>query len=216
LAKAVSISASLALKSFFPDRPGCRFGFSHIGHSRREIRVQEHCDGRGCGNEIAQQAQTLLGQFGGEDVDPGRIAAGSGEAGDELELDRIRADLEHDRDRCGRGLGRSGRSFAADRHDDGYLTANEISRQRRHLVVLGRGPSILDRSVAALDGGSWRRDARTAQPTLCRETRSPGSLPAARVQRAAATPPPSSAMKVAWGQQRALSAQTSQSNLEAR
>jgi hypothetical protein len=53
-----------------------------VGHGRFEIRI-EHAMDRGRRDEIAQQAQTLLDQLGGEDVDTGRIADGSGETGDE-------------------------------------------------------------------------------------------------------------------------------------
>jgi hypothetical protein len=45
------------------------------------------------------------------------------------------AGVDHDGNRCGRGLGSSGGSFAADRDDDSDLAANKIGRQRRHPVV---------------------------------------------------------------------------------
>ena len=151
----LGLAAGVEDRDFFPDRAGRRLGFSDVGHSRREIRVHEHRDGRGRGNEIVQQSQTLLGQLRGEDVDSGRIAAGSGEAGDEPQLDRIGAGVEHDGDRCGRGLDRSSGSFAADRDDDGDLAANEIGRQRRHPLILALGPAVLDRDVAALDEASF-------------------------------------------------------------
>jgi hypothetical protein len=61
------------------------------------------------------------------------------------------AGVDHDGNLCGRGLGSSGGSFAADRDDDSDLAANKIGRQRRHPVVLALGPAILDRDVAALD-----------------------------------------------------------------
>jgi hypothetical protein len=124
----LNIAAGVEDHHFLADCARRRFRFLDIRHSRRKIRVRKHCDGRGRGNEIVQDAQTLLDQFRGKDVDSSRIAAGSGEAIDKAQLNRIGADVEYDGNCCGRRLGRSGRSFAADRHDDGYLTANEIGR----------------------------------------------------------------------------------------
>src|SRR5262245_21934864 len=83
----LGLAPGLEDRDFFPDRARAPLGFSHAGQSRREIRVQEHCDGRGRGNDIVQQPQAFLRQFRGEDVDTGRIAVGSGEAGDEPRLD---------------------------------------------------------------------------------------------------------------------------------
>ena len=41
-----------------------------------------------------------------EKIDAGRIAARPGKAGDQTKLDRVFADAEDDRDRCGRSFGR--------------------------------------------------------------------------------------------------------------
>ena len=98
-----------------------------------------------------QQPQALLRQFRGEDVDTGRIAVGTGEAGDEPRLDGIAGAVEHDGDRCSRSLDRSSGRFAADRDDDGDLAANEIGGQRGYSLVLALGPAVLDRDIVALD-----------------------------------------------------------------
>src|ERR1700730_16378385 len=153
-AKAVSIAVSLLALKITTSLPTARAAVSDsraLDRSGCEMRVREHGEGRGRGNEIVQQPQALLGQFGREGVDTGRVAAGSGEAGEEPQLDRSGCGVEHDGDRRGRSLGRSGRSFAAHRDDDGDLAANEIGHQRRHPVVVALGPAILDHDVTVLD-----------------------------------------------------------------
>jgi hypothetical protein len=84
-------------------------------------------------------------------VDPGDVAAGPIEAGDETGLDRIRARGEHDRNGCGRGL-RSKRCRRTDwRDDDGDATTDQIRRQFRQLTVFIVRPAVFDRHVLAFD-----------------------------------------------------------------
>src|SRR5262249_46785091 len=61
-------------------------------------------------------------------------------------------------------------SFAADRHDDGDLTANEIGRQRRHPVILALSPAILDCDVSALDKASFLQAAAEASHQMRERT----------------------------------------------
>src|SRR5262249_13109694 len=110
--------------------------------------VQQHPDSGGRRNNIAQQPQALLGKLGGEDVDPGRIAAGPGKAGYEPEPDRIGAGVEYDWDSCGRLLSRRSGCFAADRDDNGDPAGYEVGRQGWHPVVAPLCPAILDDDVA--------------------------------------------------------------------
>jgi hypothetical protein len=56
-----------------------------------------------------------------------------------------------DRNRRGRSPDRRNRRLAAASEDHGYLTPNEIGRQRRHPIVLTIRPTKLDRDVLALD-----------------------------------------------------------------
>ena len=67
------------------------------------------------------------------------------------ELDGIAAGVEHDGDRCRRRLGGSRGGFAADRHNNCDLAANEVGGELRQPIVLALGPAILDRRVAALN-----------------------------------------------------------------
>src|SRR5262245_49849308 len=119
-------------------RAGAKFGFKSTATAEAEGTI--------CSSPRRFSANSV-----GEDVDTGRIALGSGEAGNEPSLDRIAAAVEHDGDRCGRSLGRSSGRFAADRDDHGDLAANEISGQRGHSLVVTLGPSELDRDILALD-----------------------------------------------------------------
>ena len=135
----------------FPYRTGCTLGFSPVGQSRRKIRVQEYCDGYHRRNHIEQQAQAFLGQLCCEDVDPSRIAAWSGEAGDKPKPDRVSASIKHDGDRGRRSLGRNRRSLSARRDDHRDLSLDKIKCQRLHPVVLALRPAILNDNVAAID-----------------------------------------------------------------
>src|SRR5262245_29773949 len=119
-------------------RAGAKFGFKSTATAEAEGTI--------CSSPRRFSANSV-----GEDVDTGRIAVGSGEAGNEPSLDRIAAAVEHYGDRCRRSLGSSSGRFAADRDDDGDLAANEIGSQRRHSLVVALGPAVLDRDIVALD-----------------------------------------------------------------
>jgi hypothetical protein len=88
-------------------------------------------------------------------VDSGRVVARPGKAGDETQLDRVFADAEDDRDRCGRTFGRLGTSGQAGRRDNGYVTADEVSHDRGQAVVMAVKPVVLDHHVLALDDAGF-------------------------------------------------------------
>ena len=88
----------------------------------RIVRVHEHGDDGGIGNELVQQLQSLRREQIGEEGDARDIAARPVEAGDKSVLDRVAAETEDDRYRCGRGLGRERR--------DGVLAAITATRRR--------------------------------------------------------------------------------------
>ena len=97
-----------------------------------------------------QEPQPLGHHLRDEKIDAGRVAARPGEAGDKTKLDRVIADAEDDRDRRCRSFGRE-RGHVAGRGDDGHLSADQISHQRRQAIVLALQPVVLDRHVLALD-----------------------------------------------------------------
>src|SRR5262245_1255279 len=114
------------------------------------LRVEEHSRQRGSRNEFAQEPQSLRPQLRGEHVHPGGVAARPVEAGDQTKCDRVAAAGKDNRNFCGRRLGgnRGSRSRCDDHVD---LPANQISRERRQLIIFTLGPAVLDSHVAALD-----------------------------------------------------------------
>jgi len=87
----------------------------------------------------------------GEKTDPGGVAARPGKAGDQTERDRVSADAEDDRDRCGRRFGCLSSSGRAGRNDNGDGTADKVSYKRRKAIVSTAQPVVLDHHVLALD-----------------------------------------------------------------
>jgi len=83
-----------------------------------------------------QEPQPLGVHLTAEEIGTGRVAARPGEAGDKTKLDRVFADAEDDRDRrcCSFGHDRTWR--VAGCGDNGHLSANQISQQRRQVIVL--------------------------------------------------------------------------------
>jgi hypothetical protein len=70
---------------------------------------------------------------------------------DETDADRVGALHENDRDGLGRCFGSERTIRALQRHDHGYLTANQFRDQRREPIVSTFSPPIFDRHVLALD-----------------------------------------------------------------
>src|SRR5262249_51374794 len=79
----------------------------------------------------------------------GDIAARPGQTGNELELDWIVGDREHDRDRGRRLLGGK-RGIDGARDDDRHAAAHEVGGKLRQPVGLSVRPAILDPKVLSL------------------------------------------------------------------
>src|SRR4051794_16606099 len=84
-------------------------------------------------------------------IDAGRIAARSGNAGDQTKLDGVFADREDDRYCCGRSFGRKRGRIAPERNDYRHATAGQVGHERWQAVVLALQPMVLDRRILALD-----------------------------------------------------------------
>jgi hypothetical protein len=89
-----------------------------------------------------------------EKIDPGRVAARPGEAGDKTKPDRVIADTKDDRDRRGCSFGRQCGQIAS-RGDHGHLSANQVGHLRRQAIVLALQPVVLDCHVLAFDGAGF-------------------------------------------------------------
>src|SRR5207247_10259441 len=85
-------------------------------------------------------------------MDSGRVVAWPGKAGDQTKPDRIFADAEDDRDRCGGSFGRLGTNAEGGYRDHGHAAADEVSHDRGQAVVMAVQPVVLDHHVLALDG----------------------------------------------------------------
>src|SRR6516165_11125034 len=113
--------------------------------------IDQHRDTGGLGHQIMEEPQALGRNFSGEKIDPGRVAARLGKAGDETKFDGVVADAEDDRDRCGRSLGRLSNGGLAGCSDNGYAPADEVSHERRQAIVSALQPVVFDHHVLALD-----------------------------------------------------------------
>src|SRR6516225_10058639 len=98
-----------------------------------------------------EKSQPLGRNLLGEEIDAGRVAARPGKAGDQTKRDRVLANAEDDRDRCGRSFGGLGSSGVAGRSDNSDAPARELSHERRQAIVSPIQPMVLDRHVLALD-----------------------------------------------------------------
>src|SRR3984893_2825246 len=107
-------------------------------------------DARG-GDHLLQHLHPLLNGPGREHVAHAHdVAARSVEGRDKSSPDRIGPDIENDRNRSRRRLGRQCRSFGR-RGNHAHLTTNQIGRQFRQSIVLVVRPAIFDGHVFALD-----------------------------------------------------------------
>src|SRR5262249_14146023 len=88
-------------------------------------------------------------------MDSGRVVARPGKAGDQTKADRVFANAEDDRDRCGGSFGRLGASAEAGYRDHGHAAADEVSHDRGQAVVLAVQPVVRDHHVLALDGAGF-------------------------------------------------------------
>src|SRR4051794_36796753 len=91
-----------------PEDAGSRFKVFTRGWRPPNVgRIDKYGDPRGCGQQITQKSQALCHHLSGEKIDPRRVAARPGEAGDKAKLDRVFGDAEGNRNRLGRGLAAS-------------------------------------------------------------------------------------------------------------
>jgi hypothetical protein len=113
-------------QDFATDGATCRRHLSQLDLDFRFVRVHQHRNDGGLGNQFVHEPQLLRHQVNREEGHARDVAPGPVEAGDEASSDRIVADHEDDRRRRGCGLGRRRRKTIADDH--GYLAAEEIDR----------------------------------------------------------------------------------------
>src|SRR5215831_12475702 len=99
-------------------------------------RIDQHRDTGGLGHQIMEEPQPLGRNFSGKKIDPGRVAARLGKAGDETKFDGVVADAEDNRDRGGRSLGRLSNGGLTGRSYNGYAPADEVSHERWQAIEL--------------------------------------------------------------------------------
>jgi len=113
--------------------------------------IDEHGNRSCFGQQFAQQLETLWPHLDIHIGDASEVAAGSVEAFDKTDRNRVDRCRKDDRNGRRRRLGRQCRRAAAPRYDHLYLTANQFGRKRRKSAVLIFCPAIFDDDVLALD-----------------------------------------------------------------
>ena len=103
--------------------------------------IDQHRDMGGLGHQIMEKSQPLGRNLSGEKIDPSRVAARLGKAGDQTKPDGVVADAENDRDRCGRSFGGKRSSVAGWRGDNNDTTTHEVSHERRKAIELALSQS---------------------------------------------------------------------------
>jgi hypothetical protein len=98
-----------------------------------------------------QQAEPLGLKPRGEHIDPGDVAAGLIEAGDDAQPDGVGADGEDNGNCRARRLGRVHDWSACAREDHARLPPDQIGRQCRQSLVLTFPPTVFDRHILAFD-----------------------------------------------------------------
>jgi len=140
-----------------PQNASSRFKVSARGLCPPNVgRIDKYGDPRGCGHQLTQESQPLCHHFSGEKIDPRRIAAWPGEAGDKTKFDRVFGDAERNRNGLGRSFGRECRSRAPGHRDHAHLTTDQIGGQLRHPIEVAFTPAIFERHVLALDVSGFR------------------------------------------------------------
>ena len=84
-----------------PEGAACRLCLSRFNVGFQLVRVQQHGDDRGPGNQLVQQPQLLGHQVSDGEDHAGEVAAGPAEAGDKAGADGIVARQEDDRESPG-------------------------------------------------------------------------------------------------------------------
>ena len=100
----------------------------------KRVGPDQHRDGRGGGDELAQHLQPLGSQEPGHEAHAGDVATGPVEAGDQPVHDRIAAGREYDRHRRGGSLGRERRIDVRD--NDRHRQADQFGDQTRQALEL--------------------------------------------------------------------------------
>ena len=103
------------------------------------------------GNQVVQQPQPLGRDIRDEKIDARRVTTRTGKASDKIQLNRICADAENDRDRRGGRFGGERGGIAAGRRNDTHATADQVGHDRRQAIVFSPQPVVLDRHVLAFD-----------------------------------------------------------------
>ena len=81
---------------------------SHLGFGIGDCRIHEHGNQASIGNHLPQQFQSFRLQRTGKKAHARDVSAWPIEASDETAVDRVAADCEDDRNRCGCRLGGEG------------------------------------------------------------------------------------------------------------
>ncbi len=171
-----------AMMSCWPKRLRGQLNIPSLDPRFKCVGPDQHRDGRGVGDELAQHLQPFGSQEPGHETHAGHVAAGPVEAADQPVHDRIAASPEYDRHRRGGGLGRERRIDIRD--NDRHRQADQLGDQTRQAVQLIVGVAVFNRDVLAFveprrcealtearDHGRGRRKRRTAQKPDYRHSR---------------------------------------------
>jgi len=166
-----------------------------IARSRAGEPLAKHSEAAPLRQDQLQHLELLRVEFGGKDADPGDVAAGPCQAGDEFAVDEVVGD-HHDRDRAGRLLRRAGRRIAGG-NDNGWPLRDQRFGKLRQPLGVALGKPGFEADITAVDlsqrrqGGAelrrhrldgvrrvdaQHRDQRQRRPVL-RQRRNGGAQP---------------------------------------
>ena len=130
----------------------CRFlRFCCGGREIWIVRVREKADHCGLGRQLIQQLNVLCRHLADQEAYSRDVAAGSGEAVDNTEPDRVAAHRkDHGHGRGHYRLGRDCGGGAAGRDENVHLSANQIGSQRLQPIMVTFRKAKFDRYVSAL------------------------------------------------------------------
>ena len=111
-----------------PECLGGNLGLSHVGRCIGIIRV--HKQGNYCdlSNEFPQHFEPFCNEFDSKEAHTSDITARPIEPGDKAKLDRIKTNLENNRDCCRCRLRRDRRGHATACEDNRHLSPNQVGR----------------------------------------------------------------------------------------
>src|SRR5262249_41756014 len=113
-------------------------------------RIDQETDQLGVRDEVAQQFQPFCRERVDQKTNPRDIAAGSAEAWNETEVDRIGTSHENDGSAYGCCLGRKRRGWGGPK-DYRYGIGPQSGGQCRQTIIATAGRAIFDCNVAAFD-----------------------------------------------------------------